>query len=208
MSIKSRLSKIEEVKQNIRLVLDTNKKRFILAVRGSDPASNYQMIVETVKEGEVKTDNGKVNFATIRLTCNLVNAKSSNGWTKCSGQYSWSCYHSLGAFLVVCQNAELFDTYNQAMKELLDKNEKLGLSEIRGKIIKLTSSQSQAIAWAIVPPTLTQKEKDQAEVVEVAIDDPHLAARLARQVNGHRSQIKDFSERINVMRGEVEEGID
>lgn len=206
MSIKSRLSKIEEVKQNIRLVLDTNKKRFILAVRGSNRVSSYQMIVETIKEG--KSDNGKVDFATIQLTCNLVDAKSSNGWTKCSGQYSWSCYHSLGAFLAVCQNAELFDTYNQAMRELLDKNEKLELSEIRGKIIKLTSSQSQAIAWAIVPPTLTQEERNQAEIVKVAQDDPHLAARLARQVNGHGSQIKDFSERVNVMRGEVEEGID
>lgn len=208
MSVKSRINKIEQVRDSVRLVLDTNKQRFILAVRGSDPADNYQMIVETIKEGKAKTDKGQVNFATIQLTCNLVDAKSPNGWTKCNGQHSWLCYHSLGAFLAVCQNTELFDTYNQAMKELLDKNEELELIKLRGTIIKLVSSQNQAVAWAIIPPILSQQEKYQIEIKEVAKNDPHLAAQLARRVNGHKSQIKNFPERVNAMRGPTEEGID
>lgn len=195
MSIKSRMNKIEKARNSARLCLDTHKGRFIIAINGSDPADSYQVQIEEVKQDKIETSEGLINFATISLTCEKVNPRSFNGMSCCEGQTAWNCYHSLGAFLSVCKNAKLFDTFKKAKDN----------RSLNGTIIKITSTQSQAVAWALVP---TQQEKDQAEITEVAIDDPHLAAQLARQVNGHKSQVVNFQDRVDIMRGKAEEGID
>lgn len=138
MSIKSRLPKIKDASRNVVEVLRASVTRKIYGLRGSDPASNYEIEVKFV--GRDKLED--VEFITISCQCQKV---TGTGMEDCRGNSNGTiCYHSLA----VLENSSekkgkqliFFDNFSDAF---LYKN-------FGGKLVKIASSQGKGQAWGVL----------------------------------------------------------
>jgi hypothetical protein len=151
MSIKTRLPKIKQTAQEVRLCLRKSKHLSVWAVRSSsDPTISYQMRIEWISKRQIED----ICFPVVQLSCNTTTMEP------CKGMNHWLCKHSLAALSTQYENIRLFDNFSDAYR----------YSNFGGKLIKITSQHSTTYGWGVIT-----KQTNYLETY-----DPHLAKRMRR----------------------------
>src|SRR3990167_7550158 len=150
-----------------------------------DPSVNYQQKVVCVGKGKIED----VEFISYSVECHQA-VEVGMPQPTCKGNSNGTvCYHGMAAVMAAAarkgQVLSLFDNFSTAVN----------FSRLGGKLVKVVSAQGQGHAWGVVKPSV----KGQPVKVNSfgGIDDePEMKIPST------------FAARVNLLRGEVERGIE
>jgi len=191
MTIKSRIEKAKK-----QSVVETSFPKVAVSHWGqrsaSDPAVNYQQKVTCTGKDKIED----VEFVKFSVECHKA-VEVGMPQPACEGNSNGTvCYHSMAAVMAAAarkgQVLSLFDKFSTAVN----------YSQLGGKLVKILSAQGDGKAWGVVRPSVKASKAQLLKVNPFGGPEDEPEMRIEQPVK------TSFTARVNLLRGEIEKGIE
>lgn len=203
MSVKDRLPKVRQASKQVVLCLDKSPFESVYGMRSlSDPSVNYQVRLQWNSQLTLED----IPYSQVSCECHKV-AGVAEVQPDCKGNINGTiCYHSLASLVRKAedkgQSLSLFDSFRDAVNFL----------NFGGKLVKVVSAQSGGFCWAVVSQRKRSDLPGDGGLDKINFELSPEEQRKLDQERRRRQEIEVARERrrqrIEMMRGPVETGID